>query len=70
MSRPNSGGLWIKEAESDRHPNMQGTINIEGKEYWLSGWATRNPEGNRPNISLKVKPKEPRKSDPDDGIPF
>lgn len=72
----NRGALWVvKDPKSDRHPNMTGSINIDGTEYYLSGWATRTPEGRRPNITLTVKPKDERQRDAqppadfDDDIP-
>jgi hypothetical protein len=24
--------------QSDKHPDYSGTINIDGRDYWLSGW--------------------------------
>lgn len=55
------GALWVvPNPESDRHPNMTGSVTVDGVEYWLSGWATRNPEGRRPNIRLALKAKQPK----------
>jgi hypothetical protein len=42
----NKGAMWgNKEKKSDTHPDYKGSINIEGVEYWLSGWK-RDPSGN------------------------
>lgn len=46
--------------ESDSHPDINGTLNVDGKEYWISGWKkTRNSDG-APFYSLSVKPKQER----------
>lgn len=35
----NRGALFNnKRKTSDNHPDMTGKINIDGTEYWLSGW--------------------------------
>ena len=34
----NRGQIWKNEnRKTDTHPQFTGSINIEGKEYWLSG---------------------------------
>lgn len=44
--------------KSDSHPEFNGTINVEGKDYWLSAWVK---EGNKGKFfSLSVKEKEPK----------
>ena len=44
----------------DSHPDIAGSINVDGKEYWLNGWKkTRNSDGS-PFYSLAVKPKQER----------
>jgi len=56
----NRGSLWGNDKkESDRHPDFKGSINIEGKEYWLSGWK-RKPDANpkAPALSLSVQSKD------------
>lgn len=82
-----SGALFQnRDRKSDNHPNMQGYVMVEGKEYWLSGWTKDGEKGRW--ISLAMKPKEeqpqqkrqertsydePRRSvadDLDDEIPF
>lgn len=67
----NRGALFQKEAKSDKHPNMSGNINVDGKEYWLSGWTKVSKAGAK-YLSLAIKPKEEQQAadgkDPD--IPF
>lgn len=68
-----------KRKESDRHPDIKGSINIEGVEYWLDGWQKTGSQG--PFYSLSAKRKEARQDAPaastsasyanlDDDIPF
>ena len=74
----NRGVLFINDRkESDSHPDRKGSINIEGKEYWLSAWNKQTSKGD--TISLSVKPKEVQQQsapsaqstqDPDDDLPF
>lgn len=53
----NKGVLFINDRkERDTHPDRKGSINIDGKEYWLSGWDKNTSRGD--TISLSVQPKE------------
>lgn len=45
----------------DKHPDITGSINVEGNEYWLNGWKKEGSRG--PFYSLSIKPKEPRQAD-------
>ena len=67
-----------KRKEKETHPNLSGSINIDGVEYWLSGW-TKEKNGEK-YINGTVKRKEakpekrpePQTESPefDDDIPF
>lgn len=50
--------------ESDTHPDIKGSINVEGKDYWLDGWQKTNSKDGSKFYSLTVKPKEARTSAP------
>lgn len=53
----NKGVLFLNDRkESDKHPDRKGSINIDGKEYWLSGWDKKTSRGD--TISLSVQAKE------------
>lgn len=55
----NRGALFINDRkESDSHPDLSGKINVDGKDYWLSGWTKRGEDGKFKLLSLSVKPKE------------
>lgn len=50
--------------ESDSHPDMKGSINIEGVEYWLSAWWKTPRNGGDEFLSFSVKPKEAPRAAP------
>jgi len=68
--------------EKDSHPDMKGTINVDGVDYWLSGWTKTKKDGSGKFLSLSVEPKQqmtaakpaPKRQskveDMDDDIPF
>ena len=79
-----SGSLFKNDKrEKDTHPNLTGTVMIDGKEYWASGWTKERANGEK-WISLAFKPKEARNGtspqmpavgsytsdDLDDDVPF
>jgi hypothetical protein len=56
----NRGQIWGNDKKtSDSHPDFKGSINVEGKEYWLSAWK-RAPDANpkAPSLRFSVQPKE------------
>lgn len=69
MSKENRGGLWKNSRkETDKHPDFTGSINVEGKEYWISMWDNADNENPKaPVYSLSVSEKQAKK---DDDIPF
>lgn len=44
--------------EQPTHPDMKGTINVDGVEYWLSGWTQTRKDGSGKFLSLSVKRKD------------
>ena len=76
----NSGILSRNDRkEKDTHPDMTGSINVEGVEYWLNGWTKTRKDGSGRFLSLSVKRKDApatqsKPRDPvaemDDDIPF
>lgn len=77
----NSGILGRNDRKTlDTHPDFSGSINVDGKDYWLSGWVKERKDGSGRFFRLTVKPKDgaptaaPRqsaaKADFDDDIPF
>jgi len=47
--------LRIKDKKTDRHPDMEGEIEIEGRKHILSGWVKISKKGNR-YLSLSARP--------------
>jgi hypothetical protein len=83
----NSGILAKNERkEKETHPDLSGSINVDGREFWLSAWRKVGQSGKlegKTFFSLSIKPKEEkagRSSAPtsqpaaddfaDDDIPF
>jgi hypothetical protein len=76
----NRGALFRnedKDPNDDKDRDYNGTLDVEGTEFWLSGWI-RTAKSGRKYLSLSVKPKqdkppaskEPRAADFNDEIPF
>jgi len=72
----NRGALWKNDRrESDKHPHLTGSATIEGREYWVSAWTSKEG-GKKPVVSFTVKPKDgerapnPQSQDFDDDLPF
>lgn len=64
--RPGQGSLFRNERkQSDRHPDYNGSINIDGTEFWLSGWLKDGKKGKFLSIALG-KPKDQQPGQPQD----
>lgn len=60
----NSGILSRNERkQKDTHPDFSGSINVDGVDYWLSGWLKEGKAGGKMEgkkfFSLSVQPKNP-----------
>lgn len=57
--KPNSGTI-AKNARktADNHPDITGSINVAGVDYWINGWLKKNSRDGSSFYSLSVKPKE------------
>lgn len=44
--------------EKDTHPDIRGSINVEGREFWVDGWRKERNDGSGSFYSLSVKPKD------------
>lgn len=54
----NRGSLFKNDKKTEeKHPDMSGSINIDGTEYWISGWKKQSKAGTG-FISLSVRAKE------------
>jgi hypothetical protein len=63
-SNENRGSIWKNDKkETDKHPDFTGSLNVDGREYWVSAWKRKegaNPKA--PALSFTVKPKEEQQS--------
>lgn len=54
-----------EEPKTDKHPSHSGTINVEGREYRISGWMKQSNKTGEKFLSLAVTPKDaPKESKP------
>lgn len=63
-SNENRGALFKNEKKTqETHPEYTGSINVNGTDYWLSGWIKEGKNGGK-FFSLSVRPKQeaPRQS--------
>lgn len=54
----NSGALFDNSRKTTaNHPDFNGSLDVEGIQYWISGWKKKDRNGNT-FVSLSVKPKD------------
>lgn len=46
--------------EKDSHPDIKGQCEINGEEYWISGWQKERKDGSGKFYSLSFEPKQPK----------
>lgn len=57
----NKGALFRNDKRtSDRAPEYNGSINVNGVDYWISGWIKEGQKGKF--FSLSVQPKDQQKA--------
>lgn len=67
VHRENRGSLFNNDRkESENNPDLKGSINVEGKLYWISAWQQEK------YLSLSVQPQEQKQesSAEEQDIPF
>jgi hypothetical protein len=54
----NRGALFRNERkEAETHADYNGTINVNGQEFWINSWL-KESKGGKKYMSLSVKPKD------------
>ena len=57
----NKGALFKnKKRETNKHPEYTGTLNVDGKEFWLSAWVKEAKTSGEKYFSMSIKAKEPK----------
>ena len=56
----NRGSIWKNEKkETEKHPDFTGSLNVEGKEFWISAWKRRPDQSDKaPALSFQVRAKD------------
>lgn len=52
-----------EEKKTENHPDFKGSMEIGGKEFWVSGWKKKSKDGKK-MISLAIDPKQPKTYQP------
>ena len=73
----NKGTLFRNDDKEREERDYSGSINVEGTEYWISGYVRTSKSGKK-YLSLSVKPKQEkpaaskasRADEFDDSVPF
>jgi hypothetical protein len=65
----NRGSIWKNEKKTtDKHPDFTGSLNVDGKDYWVSAWRRKEGASDRaPALSFSVKPKDGKPMDAQPG---
>lgn len=59
----NRGVLFKNDRkDSEKHPAYKGSINVSGKDYWLSAWIKEGAKGTFMSLSVQEKdmPSKPQ----------
>jgi len=66
----NMKGVLFKndKKESDQHPDLKGSMEVNGVEYWLAAWANKTKEGDK-YLKLSISPKDEQKAEKPEAAP-
>jgi len=46
------------KGDNPNRPDYKGSLDVEGKQYWVAGWLRRRMDDGTPFLSIKIEPKE------------
>lgn len=59
----NRGSLFKNdEKKGDTSPDYGGTLDVDGKAYWINGWINTAKKTGKKFLSLSVKPKAEKRT--------
>lgn len=58
-SKPNTGAMFKndRKTKGDNRPDYTGPLDIDGREFWVSGWI-KESQGGANYMSIAIRPKE------------
>jgi|TARA_R100000742_G_C4261604_1_gene79415 hypothetical protein len=61
--KPDKGALFPnKKKEKDTQPDLTGTLNVDGKMYWVSAWKNKAQSNGVDYLKLAVTAQEEQSS--------
>jgi hypothetical protein len=58
-TKDNTGTLGVNNRkETEKHPDYSGSMRIDGRDYWISGWKKIKQADGSSFLSLAFKPKD------------
>jgi len=63
----NRGAIWMNVKTKESQPDFTGSILVDGKDYFLSGWKRKpdaNPKSPELNLAVTIKDKQPHTQAP------
>lgn len=62
----NKGAIFKNDRkEKETHPDMKGSLNVGGVDYWVSAWTKNGKGGKFLSLSVTVKDESAKPSRPD-----
>jgi hypothetical protein len=69
--KPGSGALFRNiDKKNDEDRDYSGAVNVDGVEFWLSGWIKQSKKTGKKYLSITVKPKDEPAAKSEGGAPF
>lgn len=56
----NRGSIWPNQKkETENHPDFTGSLDVDGKEYWVSAWKRKpGAKENSPSLTFSIREKD------------